>query len=564
MASVQALRKRFLKPMAERSIEKVQANPYALAKEIHGVGFKSADKIAEGLGIPKESPARIDAGLEYVLWKLSEEGHVCYPRPSLLQTAETILELPQDVIAPRIDALAESGVLVQEQELVWIKPLYAAELGIAKELSRIKNHPSLLRYFDTEKALEWVEEKLQIQFAAAQKVAVLNGVSEKLLIITGGPGTGKSTITRAILEISEKLTKKILLAAPTGRAAKRLSEITRKKAHTIHSILEMDFTLGEFRKNRENPLNCDIIIIDEASMIDTFLMYQLLKAIPSHAKVIFIGDIDQLPSVGPGNVLKDMIKSERVHICTLKEIFRQAKDSQIILNAHKVNQGEFPDLRYFPESDFLYYPQESPEEIVAQILELITTTLPRKYHFHRFEDIQVLSPMKRGQIGSENLNQVLQETLNSSPNALIKMGKRFLMGDKVMQIRNNYQKEVFNGDVGYITHMDLTEQLLRVAFEGKVVDYDFNELDELILAYAVSIHKYQGSECPCVIIPIHVSHFKLLYRNLLYTGITRGKKLVVLVGSKKAIAIAVKNEEVKQRHTGLDLRIKEWLSEKPN
>jgi exodeoxyribonuclease V alpha subunit len=338
-----------------------------------------------------------------------------------------------------------------------------------------------------------------------------------------------------------------------------MSEITHKKAFTIHSLLEMDFQVGKFKRNKDSPLQCDLIIIDESSMIDTQLMNHLLKAIPSESRLLLIGDIDQLPSVGPGNVLKDMIQSQRLPVIQLKQIFRQARGSRIITNAHRINQGHFPDLSSMPKSDFIFVQAETPEEILAGIVDLVKTRLPKSHHFHRFDDIQVLAPMKRGLVGTENLNRVLQESLNPSPSPLLRMGRCFHVGDKVMQIRNNYEKGVYNGDVGKIVEIDLSEQTLKVLFDGRTVDYEFAEMDELMLAYAVSIHKYQGSECPCIIIPMHVSHFKLLYRNLLYTGITRGKKLVVLIGSPKAIGMAVSNAETRKRHTGLEHSLTDFI-----
>lgn len=553
---------KIFKNYGNQSIEKVRSNPFQLAKEIHGIGFKSADLIAQNIGIPLDSPARIDAGIEHTLWEMSNDGHVCYPLKDLLPAVEAILEVAQDVIEKRIQALVEKQDLVRENETIWVKPLFLTEVGIARELARLDQSPCRIRAVDVDKAMDWVQQQLKIELAPEQKTAVSQGVSEKLLIVTGGPGTGKSTITKAILSITEKITTRIILAAPTGRAAKRMSEITGKKAFTIHSLLEIDFATGKFKHNRDNPLVCDLIIVDEASMIDTQLMNHLLKAIPSDARAIFIGDVDQLPSVGPGNVLKDLILSQRVPVIQLKKIFRQAAGSLIITNAHRINQGEFPDISYHPKADFQFIEAENPEDVVKIIVDLVASRLPKSHRFHKFDDIQVLSPMKRGLIGSENLNTVLQQHLNPSPTPLFRMGRCFHIGDKVMQIRNNYEKEVYNGDVGKIIEIDLTEQTLKVGFEGKIVPYDFIEIDELILAYAVSIHKYQGSECPCVIIPVHTSHFKLLFRNLLYTGLTRGKKRVIFVGTKKAIAIAIRNEEVLKRHTGLQKTVCQYLSPK--
>lgn len=547
------------KKYADQSIEKVKNNPYQLAKEIHGIGFKSADAIAQNIGVPFDSPARIDAGIEHTLWELSTEGHVCYPEADLIPAVGEILQVPKEGIEKRLQVLVERQDLVKEEELIWIKPLFLTETGIAKELARLKASFCRIRAVQSDKAVEWVQQKLSIELAPEQRDAVELGVQEKLLIVTGGPGTGKSTITKAILAITEKISGQIILAAPTGRAAKRMSEITGKKASTIHSLLAIDFKTGKFKRNRDNPLDCSLIIVDEASMIDTQLMNHLLKAIPSDARAIFIGDIDQLPSVGPGNVLKDIIQSERIAVIQLKKIFRQAAGSMIINNAHRINQGEFPDISYNPRGDFQFIEAENPEDVVKTVIELVTTRLTKSHRFHRFDDIQVLCPMKRGLIGSENINAVLQQEMNPSPTPLQRMGRCFHIGDKVMQIRNNYEKEVYNGDIGKIVEIDLTEQTLKVVFDGKSVPYDFIEIDELVLAYAVSIHKSQGSEYPCVIVPVHTSHYMMLFRNLLYTGLTRGKRRVIFVGTKKAISIAIRNEEVQKRHTGLKAAVCKFL-----
>lgn len=555
-----SLANKIFKKYGDQSIEKVQSNPFQMAKEIHGIGFKTADAIAQGLGIPPDAPARIDAGIEHTLWELSNDGHVCYPVGDLLPEVEKILQIKQPQVQERINFLIEIGDLVQEKELIWVKPLFLTEVGIAKEVARLSQNRSSIRAVQIEKALEWVQQKLQITLAVEQTEAVRLGLQEKVLIITGGPGTGKSTITKAILAITEKLTSQILLAAPTGRAAKRMNEITGKKAFTIHSLLEMDFRTGKFKKNRENPFECDLIIIDEASMIDTQLMYHLLKAIPSHARVILIGDIHQLPSVGPGNVLKDLICSERIGVIQLKKIFRQAAGSLIVTNAHLINQGEFPDISYHPKGDFQFIEAENPEDVLSIMIDLVCNRLPQLYQFHPLNDIQVLCPMKRGLIGCDNFNALLQQKINPSPTPLMRMGRCFHIGDKVMQIRNNYEKEVYNGDVGRILEIDLTEQTLKVGFEERIVPYEFADIDELMLAYAVSIHKYQGSECPCVIIPVHTSHYMMLFRNLLYTGLTRGKKRAVFVGTKKALSIAVRNEEVLKRHTGLQEAVRKWVT----
>jgi exodeoxyribonuclease V alpha subunit len=554
-----AYAQKIFKIYREKSVEVVRENPYKLAREVFGIGFKIADEIAEKLGIDKKSPLRIDAGIEFVLNSMSDDGHVCYPLDKFLPIAQETLNLPAELLPDRIDSLENEErifkhTLLLDGELkscIWLKHHFFSEVGIAKELERIRTAQGLLRAIDVDRALIWVQDKLKIQLAANQSKAIAASFTGKIHIITGGPGTGKSTITKAILAIAEQLTDKILLAAPTGRAAKRMTEITGKKASTIHALLEVDFKAGGFKRKRDNPLECDLIIIDEASMIDTPLMYSLLKAVPSHSRILFVGDIHQLPSVGPGNVLQDMIASLQIPVTTLNEIFRQAQGSRIITNSHKINQGIFPDLSSTPESDFFFVEALEPEDVLKQIVALVAERIPRKYGFNPIFDIQVLAPMKRGVVGTENLNQVLQEILNPQKDSLFKAGRKFKKNDKVMQIRNNYQKEVFNGDVGKILSIDMEEQEMIVLFDDREVIYDFSDLDELVLAYAISVHKFQGSECPCILMPVHTTHFKLLHRNLLYTGVTRGKKLVILVGTKKALLLAVKNDEVKQRYTGL-------------
>jgi len=536
------------KTYGDQAIEQIQENPYVLAREMRGIGFKTADTLAEKLGFPKDATQRIDSGIEYVLIELSEEGHTRYPIEPFCEKAQEMLGAP---VKERIDALAQQERIVQEEGHIWIKRLWLCEQGISRELNRLMKGKCRLRDVACDQAVQWAEKQLHLQLADQQKEAVRRSLYEKLHIITGGPGTGKSTITKAILAITEKLSRNILLAAPTGRAAKRMSEITKREAFTIHSLLKFDFTEKAFKHNRENPLACDLIVIDEASMIDTSLMYSLLKAIPDHARVLFVGDIHQLPSVGPGNVLKDLITSEKIPVTELTEIFRQAAGSRIITNAHRINKGEFPDLSIEKKSDFFFLKAEEPQEALEKIVELVSKRLPKFYRLNALEDIQVLTPMKRGVIGTENLNRVLQEKLNFQEEVILHGGNRFGVSDKVMQIRNDYNKEVYNGDIGRIKKIDREEQELIVNFDGRDVIYPFVDLDELVLAYATSIHKYQGSECPCVVIPVHTTHFTMLHRNLLYTAVTRGKKLVVLVGTGKAIAIAVSNDDVKKRHTGL-------------
>lgn len=558
---------KIFKSYVVQSINKVKEDPFALAKDIFGIGFKTADTVAEKMGIAKDSDRRIDAGVEYVLSQLSSDGHVCYPIDEFLREAEKILEVLPENIRARLEPLKEDNRIALSnlvhngaiRPFIWLRSLYSAEMGIARELRRLQKNESALRSIDSDKAVLWVQEKLSIELAVNQKKAVACATSGKLHIITGGPGTGKSTITNAILTITEKLTQKIHLVAPTGRAAKRMSEITNRKASTIHSLLQFDFKKGGFKHNRENPLDCDLMIVDEASMIDTYLMFNLLKAIPNHARLIFVGDINQLPSVGPGNVLKDMIASRTISVTILNEIFRQAAGSAIITNAHLVNRGQFPKLYNGQDSDFFFVESQENEDVLNTIIKLVSQRLPRRYGFDPKTEIQVLAPMKKGIIGTENINLSLQKILNPHGNALVRGLQKLQVGDKVMQLRNDYKREVFNGDIGLIEQIDAEEQQVIVKVDERDVIYDYSDLDELSLAYAISIHKFQGSECPCIVMPIHTSHFMLLHRNLLYTGITRGKRLVVLVGTKKALAIAVKNDDVLNRYTSLQQTLMEIL-----
>lgn len=547
-----AYAQRIFKTYGDASVEKVRENPYQLAKDIFGIGFKIADGIALKLGFAVHSAKRIAAGIEFVLWELSNEGHTCYPLTEFLPVAKAMLEVEVTLIETEVAALIQKGFLIKQGEMIWLKPFYSYEVGIARDLDRLRTNPQAIRAIDAVKATNWVEEKLQIEFAVQQKEAIIRALTDKVHIITGGPGTGKSTITNAILRVAERLTDKILLAAPTGRAAKRMTQITHRKAFTIHALLEVDFAVGSFKRGREKPLDCDLIVIDEASMIDTSLLFYLLRAIPDRARVLFVGDIDQLPSVGPGTVLRDVILSKTVPVTQLTEIFRQAKGSAIIINAHKINKGEFPFLDTAPNSDFHFIESESPEAIQQIILQLVGHEITEKWGFDRIEDIQVLSPMKKGVIGSELMNDALQTLLNPSPTPLFRAGRKFHLHDKVMQIRNNYDKGISNGDIGRIEEIDVKEQMMAISFDGKRVEFPFSDLDEIVLAYATSVHKYQGSECPCIVIPIHTSHFKLLHRNLLYTAVTRGKKQVYLIGTKKAVAIAIHNDQVQKRYTGLE------------
>lgn len=543
--------RKILRHYGNYAIQKIKENPYRLAKEIRGIGFIMADKIANHMGHKHDSEERVAAGIDYVLYELSQEGHVCFPVDLFTKRVKETLGVTESLIETllgRLHQTSEIELRTQNDVLhVWSRALFLSELGIGSEIKRLLRNQASTRTVDTEKAVIWAQEKLEIKFAELQKEAIKQALSEKVTIITGGPGTGKSTITKALITIFGKLSDKIILAAPTGRAAKRLAEITHRYASTIHRLLKFDFSKGKFKHDRETPLDCDLIIIDESSMIDTYLMYHLLKAIPDGARVICIGDVNQLPSIGPGNVLSDLIHSQSIPVTYLKAIFRQAAGSKIIINAHRINVGMMPYTDNGPKSDFLFVEAHEAEDVRKTIVELVTDKIPKRFRFDPKKEIQVLSPMRKGACGIDVLNSDLQNILTPVSESTF----HFRVGDKVMQLRNNYSKEVFNGDIGLICRIDAIQQQLSVMMDEKEVSYEFSELDELVLAYAVSIHKYQGSECPCIVMPVHTAHFKLLSKNLIYTGVTRGKKLVVVVGTKKALAIGVKNEDVEKRYTGL-------------
>ncbi|HMK76445.1 MAG TPA: ATP-dependent RecD-like DNA helicase [Thermodesulfobacteriota bacterium] len=553
------------KQYGDQSIEMVRENPYRLARDIYGIGFTTADKIAQNLGIDRHSLIRAKAGLLYVLNQLTEEGHVYYPETQLIHKAKEILSVDEEIIILAVRELTKEKELFLEDldpeghlRAAYLAPFYVAETGAAQRLINLKESPSNIRPIHPEKAIEWVQQKLNIELAQRQEEAVLLAATSKVLIITGGPGTGKTTLITAILRIFQQLKLRILLAAPTGRAAKRMNEATGWEAKTIHRLLEYSPHKGGFKRDQDDPLEADVVIIDEASMVDTLLMYRLLKAIPSHAHLILVGDVDQLPSVGPGNVLKDIIRSGKFTVVRLFEIFRQAQESMIVVNAHKVNQGEIPVLKEIDKlekTDFQFIQEEDPDKILQNILDLCSKRIPRQFRFHPLREIQVLTPMHKGTIGVTNLNIELQKRLNPSQSGITRGAWTFRLGDKVMQIVNNYDKDVFNGDIGWISKIDPEEREVIIEFDGRLVPYGYSDLDEVVLAYAVSVHKSQGSEYPVVILPVVTQHYMLLQRNLIYTGITRAKKLVVMIGTKKALAIAIRNNKPQRRYTLLSERL---------
>jgi len=554
---------KIFKHYGKEAVRIVRDNPYRLAADIFGIGFITADKIAEKLGLPKESLIRAEAGIIYVLSQLADQGHVYAPQPFLVEQARAILDIGEEIIVQAIEKLqAEARIATEDRpeldhRAVYSLPFYVAENQTAARLRSLIGAPKQFRQIDTDKALAWVQEKLAITLAEKQLLAIRTAVENKVMVITGGPGTGKTTIINAILKIYGTVGANILLAAPTGRAAKKMTEATGREAKTIHRLLEFSPLRGGFQKHEQAPLNCDILIIDEASMIDILLMQHLLRATPLRATLVLVGDVNQLPSVGPGNVLQDIITAGVVPVVELTEIFRQAKASAIVVNAHRINQGLLPEASPAPGtlSDFYFIHQEDPEKVLATILMMVKERIPKRFRFHAVNDIQVLSPMNRGVAGVTNLNAELQQALNPGEGGISRGGNTFRNHDKVMQIRNNYEKEVFNGDIGRIFHIDPEGQELKVHFDDRFVTYDFSELDELVPAYAVTVHKSQGSEYPAVVIPVLTQHYMMLQRNLLYTAVTRGRKLVVLIGTKKALAIAVKNNKTQQRYTLLRARL---------
>lgn len=547
------------KTYRNESISIVKTNPYRLADDIWGIGFKTADKIAQQLGFDKHSFERCRSGIVYILNELSNDGHCFSTREQLLETAEKMLELEKSLIEETIDRMIEEkSIIPDEGEAIYLPAFYHSEVGIARRIKEILSLESIYKSAHTMDIIYNIEKEYGIKYDEVQVEAIKSAVNSKFMVLTGGPGTGKTTTTLAIIKIFQKLNARILLAAPTGRAAKRMSEATEMEAVTIHRLLEYS-PLEGYKKNDESTLECDVLIIDETSMVDTILMYNLLKAVSNETVVILVGDVDQLPSVGAGNVLKDIIDSGTVEVVKLTRIFRQAQGSAIITNAHRINKGEAPNLRGGSKSDFFFIEEQEPQKVVETIKELCARRLPNYYKVDPVYDIQVLCPMQRGEAGAYNLNLVLQETLNTSDVSIKYGGTVYKLKDKVMQIKNNYDKNVFNGDIGTITYIDTEDKTLIINFDGVDVDYDATELDEVVLAYATTVHKSQGSEYKIVVAPFTMQHYMMLQRNLLYTCVTRAKKILVLVGSKKAIGIAVSNNKTQKRNTMLVNRLRSNL-----
>jgi len=583
---------RIYKSYGEQAIAMIRANPYRLASDIWGVGFQTADELAGKLGVDRNSPMRARAAVRYVLQEFSQQGHVGYPEAGVAQKTAELTQIGAHIISKAVEECRSEGEIVRDsptlargcanesseewatgqgdngeartneikpddETWLFLKPLFVSELGVARLIRQLRAGRHPLPAIRMDAALSWVEQRMGITLAETQRDALRAACTKKLLVITGGPGTGKTTIVRGILEIFAAKNMRTALCAPTGRAAKRLSEATGREAKTIHRLLEFDPSHGGFKRARDRPLDADLLVVDETSMVDIVLMNQLLRAVQPSTCVLFVGDVDQLPSVGPGNVLLDLIASRALPVVRLTEIFRQAGQSWIVRAAHSVNHGEEPESALKANGDFFFVEADTPDLIMDRIISLVRERIPQRFGFDALRDVQILTPMNRSELGVRNLNLKLQEILNPAEGKreVQRYGWTFRVGDKVMQTVNNYQKEVFNGDIGRITSIEAVDQDVGVDFDGRDVSYDFGELDELTLSYACSVHKSQGGEYPAVIIPLHTQHYMLLQRNVLYTAITRGRKLVVIVGNRRALSLAVQRQDTKRRFSLLRQRL---------
>jgi exodeoxyribonuclease V alpha subunit len=552
---------RIFKTYGQEAIALITENPYRLSRDIRGIGFRTADQVAAKLGIEKEATIRLRAGLSFGLAEATSDGHCGLPVADLLKSTAALIEVRAELIEAALDLELRSGDLVADTvagaPCVFLAGLYRSEQAIAERLRLLSSGRPAWPIIDLDRAIPWVESRTKVTLAPSQRDALQLAVVSKVLVITGGPGVGKTTLVNSILKVLQAKGVEVALCAPTGRAAKRLTESTGLDGRTIHRLLEADPSNGGFKRNEENPLSCDLVVVDEASMVDVPLMRALLRALRDQAALLLVGDVDQLPSVGPGQVLADIIASGAVPVIRLTEVFRQAATSRIITNAHRINQGLMPELTAPEGSDFYFVDAAEPEDALRKLLTMVSNRIPRRFGLDPVRDIQVLCPMNRGSLGARSLNIALQAALNTpGPVQVQRFGWTFGPGDKVMQITNDYERDVFNGDLGIISAIDLEESVLTVSFDGRDVEYSFGELDELVLAYATTIHKAQGSEYPVVVIPMTTQHYTMLARNLVYTGVTRGKRLVILVGQRKALAIAVRHGGTRRRWSKLG----EWLA----
>jgi exodeoxyribonuclease V alpha subunit len=555
-----ALAARIYKHYGDSAARIVQESPYRLAMEVRGIGFKTADRMAKSLGIAGDHPERVQAGVLHELNGLADQGHVLFDREALSERAAAMLEVDIGHVGPALDKLWASGLVVIEDKGVYLARLHRAETALAEGLTRLLSRPGRV-LSGIESTIERFEQHAKVTLAPAQRAAVKGAAEHKLIVVTGGPGVGKTTIVRAILDVMKRAHLNVRLAAPTGRAAKRLFEATSHEATTLHRLLEYDPRKGGFQLDAQTPLEADVVIVDEASMIDVPLGASLLSAMPDAARLVIVGDADQLPSVGPGALLRDIIDSGVVTVVRLNEIFRQAGESRIVQNAHRILHGEMPESAdpESPRADFFVVSRREAEEAAETIRELVTVRIPRRFGFDPLRDVQVLTPMHRGPAGTTALNQLLQAALNPHGPSIEHHGQTFRAGDKVLQLKNDYEREVYNGDLGVIARLSLEERRLTVRFDGRDVDYQDADLDTLTLAYATSIHKSQGSEYPAVVIPLLTAHFVMLSRNLVYTAVTRGKKLCVLVADPRALKLALGQVRREERVTRLAERLRQVL-----